>query len=60
MLATTVVTTIAGSLGLSGSLDGTGSNARFSLPAGLAADGKPFALALVRAMIAAAKSVCYA
>lgn len=39
VLATTVTTTIAGSPGQSGSLDGTGASARFYLPAGLAADG---------------------
>lgn len=39
VLATTVVTTIAGSPGMGGSVDGTGANARFSLPAGLTPDG---------------------
>ena len=34
-----VVSTIAGSAGIAGNLDGTNSNARFSVPAGIALDG---------------------
>jgi sugar lactone lactonase YvrE len=36
--ATGVVTTLAGTAGISGSLDGTGAAARFNLPAGMAVD----------------------
>lgn len=39
VLATTSVTTVAGSPGLSGTSDGIGSAARFNFPAGIAADG---------------------
>ena len=38
-IATGVVTTLAGSKGIWGGADGTGLNARFSFPEGLAADG---------------------
>jgi sugar lactone lactonase YvrE len=39
VIATGAVTTIAGSAGLSGSTDGTGSAARFNLPSSLTTDG---------------------
>jgi hypothetical protein len=39
VIATAAVTTLAGSPGLSGSTDGTGSAARFSLPYGITTDG---------------------
>jgi NHL repeat len=38
-IATAAVTTLAGTPGLSGSLDGTGSDARFNSPTGVASDG---------------------
>jgi sugar lactone lactonase YvrE len=38
-LATSAVTTVAGSWGMSGSTDGVGPAARFALPVGLASDG---------------------
>ena len=39
VLATGAVTTLAGTAGMSGSIDGTGAAARFNGPAGIAADG---------------------
>lgn len=40
VIATGAVTTIAGIAGLTGSIDGTGAAARFSLPDGITTDGK--------------------